>query len=56
MTLGFAHLRFVLVIAVSVLVYLLAESYNTPLEAVLLFVCVGAVLAGGWDKLKSFAT
>ena len=55
MTLGFAHLRFVLVIALSVVLYLAAESYNTPIEAVLLFTGVGAVVACAWDKLTSFS-
>ena len=55
MTLGFAHLRIILVVAISVLLYVLAESYGIPMEAALVFVGLGTVLACGWDKLTSFA-
>ena len=53
MTLGFAHLKIVVVLVVAVVLYLLADVYRIPIESVLLFTTIGAVLAVTWDKLSS---
>ncbi len=53
MTLGFAHLKVIVVIVAAVVLYLLAEAYHLPISAVLLCTCTGAILAAAWDKLTS---
>ena len=50
---GFAHLKLVIVIIAAVVLYVLADSYRVPIDGVLLFVAIGAILACAWDKLTS---
>ena len=53
MTLGFAHLRIIVVIIAAVVLYFLADAYRLPIEGVLMCTTVGAILAAAWDKLTS---
>ena len=53
MTLGFAHLKIVVVIVAAIVLYYLADAYQLPMEGVLMFTGIGAVLAAAWDKLSS---
>ena len=50
---GFAHLKIVILIIAAVVLYALSDTYRVPIDGVLLFVAIGAVLACAWDKLTS---
>ena len=50
---GFAHIKLVLIIVAAIVLWMLKDVYHVPIEAVLLFVGIGAVLACAWDKLTS---
>ncbi|GEM_PF-4846272 len=52
MTLGFAHLKIVVVIVAAIVLYYLADVYKVPMEGVLLFTGIGAILAAAWDRLS----
>ncbi|MEX2215072.1 MAG: hypothetical protein WD768_13135 [Phycisphaeraceae bacterium] len=50
---GFAHIKLILIIVAAIVLSILREIYHVPIEAVLVFVASGAVLACAWDKLSS---